>query len=314
MRQVKEKKHVFTERACHGLNLYISYLRLTINKKIKVFINPNICSDVIETLNIHSLHLEWIDSDLNFHTDYLKLETALTNTYSINIFFYNCPYGYNKVDVQSLVNLKKKFPLLIIIGDFCLLNYDNYLKYRNLECLDFVIYSFGYSKFIDLHTGGIVSFNSDEPIDFRQFGSELKYTEWKKSVRMDSYPNNESFSPDLFDPKFIPAEEFEYSDFNKIISKKKSNRIKSQMKIRSALIQILPDFEKYMLPITSFDWRIHFQFSQTDILTAFIDKIENEGLYYSKHYRNKFLKNTPFTEAIVYRTVNLLENKKQKCN
>jgi hypothetical protein len=305
-------KDILVERASHGLYMFLMLIMDKNNKKCKTYINPNICIDVINILEYINTDIQFLDCDISLNIELNTLETfsALDDEFC-NVLFYNCTYGYNDIPIQRLKNLKSKFPKLVIVLDLCLLNYDNYLKFVNLDFIDLIIYSFGYSKHIDLNTGGIVRYNLSNNEELLEFGTAIDFDKWKPNIYENSYSNHSANIKSTYAPRYILANRDEISSLNRTINLRDTKASIKKTHNRKHILNYLDGYKHFMLPPEKYDWRLHFCIPDEILYNNLINDLNNVGLYYSNHYDNKYIKNLPKTDKVVRSIVNVLDDARQ---
>ena len=162
LNKLVDKNDMLFGRALHGLLLFINDIHEGAGRRIKFFVNPNICPEVIDML-LKYTEVQYVDYD-PYKTIFLDQITnyLLIGREDLTVILLNCVYGDSQIDINTLVTMKKKHPNLKIILDACLLSPKNYLKFKHNNIFDAIIYSFGYSKFIDLNYGGILSLRDED--------------------------------------------------------------------------------------------------------------------------------------------------------
>ena len=306
-----DKKDMIFGRALHGLLLLIKDISAGLDSKIRVLINPNICGEVIGMLRQYT-EVHYIDYDP--HKTILLHQ--ITNNLSLyqehpTIILFNCVYGDSEIDITALEAVKKNNPNVKIILDACLLSSKNYLKFKNNGVFDALIYSFGYSKFVDLNYGGVLSLQ-DENLDIsgRSDICIPKFNVLDK-LKWENYPHHLKSSLDFNELCYHTLSDAQLEHLNRRLFEKVISVEKSRALTRKRLRVFLDRYDEFLLDPNRFDWRLNYVIRDEKIQNEFTSFLKKSGLHYSRHYQNEAVADLHRSNGLVNNIFNVLDDERQ---
>lgn len=308
---VIDKNDMVFGRALHGLYFLIKQISCGAQRKLRVIVNPNICPEVLDLLerNVSVVYVDY-DPQRDVFTDHVK-NILLHSTDCPTIILYNCVYGDNQIDCDELQEIKKQFRNVTFVLDACLLASQHYTQYKYSNVFDAVLYSFGYSKYLDLNYGGVLSLSENirSKVDFSQL-PEANYDFFNRCM-WETYPI-ESKSCLIFDQVIYHTFSNSQLDYlNRKLSKKEQKVIETRTSSRSQLKVLLRDYCDYLLPTDRFDWRLNYIIKDDIARKEFLTVLRSNGILYSQHYQHAPLPTTMKSNTVIETIINVLDDDRQ---
>lgn len=298
-------------RALQGLLFLVTQLNLSFTVKPKVLVNPNICPEVLDLLE-QNLTVDYIDYDPQKSVFIEQVRRIILQSSNCPIIiFYNCVYGDSQIDLAELRNIKKDFPHVTIVLDACLLSTQNYLKFKKLDFFDAVLYSFGYSKYLDLNYGGILSLNKGlrPNIDYAQL-PVAKHGFFDQCM-WESYPGELKSSLSFNEVVYYQLTVDQVEHFNQRLADKERKVKILRLLSRKRLQALLHEYNDFLLHPDRFDWRLNYIIKDNVMRRRFLDFLKENGIRFSRHYEHKPQPSTIRSNAVIESIINVLDDERQ---
>lgn len=306
-----DKNDMIFGRALHGLLLFIKDISEGVGSNIRVLINPNICPEVIDIL-LKYTEVQYIDYDPH-ETIFMDQITNYLSRYQEHptVILLNCVYGDSEIDIDALRAVKKKHSNVKIILDACLLSLKNYLKFKNNNVFDAILYSFGYSKFIDLNYGGILSLR-DEDLDIFS-RSEICAPNFKflDNCIWENYPHHLKLSLDVSEIRYHLLSDTQLEILNEKLHDKVLSVVKKRALTRKHLRNFLGTYDEFLLDPDRFDWRLNYVIRDERVRNEFTLFLKEKGLHYSTHYQHKGVVGLRRSSELINCVFNVLDDERQ---
>ena len=311
LNKLVDKNDMLFGRALHGLLLFINDIHEGTGRKIRFLVNPNICPEVIDML-VKYTKVQYVDYDPHETI----FEDQITNYLLIDreyptVMLLNCVYGDSQIDTNALVAMKKKYPNLRIILDACLLSPRNYLKFKYNNAFDGIIYSFGYSKFLDLNYGGILSLRGrDKDIISRSEICAAK-SNFLDNCIWENYSHQLKLSLDMSEIRYHSLSETELEILNQKLLDKMISVGKKRSFTRKRLRKLLDKYDEFLLDPDRFDWRLNYVIRDEKVRNEFTLFLKENRLLYSRHYQNESVVGLQRSEELISCVFNVLDDERQ---
>ncbi len=220
--------------------IILNYLRTNKINNSTIAIPSNICEKIVTSLgkNNKLLSIPINKNDHFINQKYLKKKIKLKK---IKVVILVYPYGnYNSNIYKSLIKFIVQEKILLI-EDFCLCDPIKIINKKKIIKNNFMVFSTGYSKFVDLKKGGFAIYNNNY----------LNYKVFNKKKFEIFYKKKYFIKPEIF--KF---NKINYNKYFKIISKIRNVRIIHSIKINK-IYKKLEGFRS--IRKIKGDWRYSFE-------------------------------------------------------
>jgi hypothetical protein len=220
--------------------IILNYLKTNKINNSTIAIPSNICEKIVISLgrNNKLLSIPINKKDHFINQNYLKKNLKLKD---IKVVILVYPYGnYNKNTYKNLKKLIAQRKILLI-EDFCLCDPIKIIKKIKSIKNSFMVFSTGYSKFIDLKKGGFAIYDNNL----------LKYKVFNKKRFEIFYKKKYFIKPEIF-----KLNKINYNKYLKIIFKVRNKRIIHSTKINK-IYKKLKDLRS--IKEIKGDWRYSFE-------------------------------------------------------